>query len=236
MKSTTVSTNQLTAISSLETSPVDAPLIHIIQELRGNCVISKVKVNKHKIQANQETTQKNIQFKDQTKATHFSSNQMKSFNQSIPESYTPTAPTLEKFTEFENSKTIGNDLKSSKLKNSKMCSECCGRRLSRGGILLQKRLSTTQFAYKPRNTKEAPPKPPRSIRNSGDQSYGSSESTSPSVREAERVLDDFLKKKGFKVTMEGNSNSVNEKRSETIAPTRKLYSDKRKSYPMSKLT
>lgn len=233
MKATTISTNQLTAISSLETSPIDAPLIHIIQELRGNCVISKVKVNKHKIQANQNKQslqQKNIQFKDQR--TEIKSNQKKSFDQTMPELYTPTAPTLEKCGDLKTP-----DFKSSQLKNSKKCSECCERRRNGGGQLLQKRLSTTHFSYKPRNTKEAPPKPPRSTRNYNDQCCGSSESTSSSVREAERVVDDFLKKKGYRITECDNAKTKDdiEKKSERTKPSKKLYSDKRKSYPLSKL-
>ncbi|KAM7346002.1 uncharacterized protein ACRADG_012043 isoform 2-T2 [Cochliomyia hominivorax] len=224
---TMASKKQLTAISSLETSSKDAPLIQIIQELRDNCVISEVKVNKYKIQS----SQKNVKFKDQTKPTNKRSTDKKSYTFET-EVHTPTAPTLDNFSELGNFQNK-YDVKSSQLEGRKGCSQCSEkRRSSGGGQLLQKRLSNSQFNYKLRKSKEPPPKPPRSIHVDDDQCCVSSVSTTLSVRDAERVVDNFLKNKGYTLRNTDNKNLKTEVACDEGKPTSKYKGDRSKSYSM----
>ncbi|XP_023298971.2 uncharacterized protein LOC111681432 [Lucilia cuprina] len=245
IKSTKPERNQLTAISSLETGTNDAPLIHIIQELRNNCVISKVRVNKDKLhpiksQNNLSSngnkvhtvTHKTAHFNDQKKQNKSDINDKRLFYRFSSEKHTPTAPTLEKLSEFDSTPKT-DEFQSTPVETIKKCTKCSESRRSAGGQLLQKRLSNTQFTYKARNIKQAPPKPPRSSLTYDDK-YFRSDSTSPSVREAERVVDDFLKRKGLVATV-GNSN-----RNETKiikGPEKKNTNNvdhfKRKSYPLT---
>ncbi|XP_037805989.1 uncharacterized protein LOC119600043 [Lucilia sericata] len=246
LKSTKPERNQLTAISSLETGARDAPLIHIIQELRNNCVISKVRVNKHKIQPIKSqnnlssngknihtATQKAAHFKDQKKQNKSDINHQRSFYRSASEKHIPTAPTLEKLSEL-GSTLNADEIQSTPVETIKKCTQCSERRRSAGGQLLQKRLSNSQFTYKARNIKQAPPKPPRSSFILDDKYFRSSDSTSPSVREAERVVDDFLKRKGLSTTVgDPNKNVTKTIKSPKKKNTNNVERVKRKSYPLN---
>ncbi|XP_067632425.1 uncharacterized protein [Eurosta solidaginis] len=210
--------NELTAISRLETSSSDAPLIHIIQELHNNCVISEVRVNKHKLQpSRQQKHSHNLNVNQQP---------TKSSPRKLPQPHTardmrePSAPPIEASTVVQ--KHPSNKIKqafigtvldkiseidslsdafaySTPLSNSSFKQIDSGRRRHKsGGRLLQKRLSLSSVHSKPRRSLEpAPPKPPRSYLCLEDKSIASStSSTSPSLREAERILDEFIARRG----------------------------------------
>lgn len=190
--------NNLTAISRLKTSHKDAPLIHIIQELRDNCVISEVRINKEKLQKNQLFKCCPINGDSILKAAD---KIQKTSSKRIPnEPQEPTAPAWEKVADLEMSQ---NDcLLSSPLEiiSSKNKGHTKRRNIA-GGRLLQKRLSKSNFSFKPPDTKEPPAKPPRSSMSFEENLSTSTATTSLSVREAERVVDNFLVAKGYTIPM-----------------------------------
>ncbi|XP_017488709.1 PREDICTED: uncharacterized protein LOC108376957 [Rhagoletis zephyria] len=211
----TTNANELTAISRLETSAADAPLIHIIQELHNNCVISEVRVNKHKLQTNSQTVE------NSNVGQAFKLSPQK---QTKPHStrlvHEPTAPPLESFTLAKKQAQSKRDTFhgpvldkiseldslsdaftfSTPLTSSSKHTDSGRRRHKAGGRLLQKRLSLSSVHSKPRRSLQAPPKPPRSYMCVEETSAVSSlSSTSPSLREAERILDEFLIRKGAMV-------------------------------------
>lgn len=175
------------AISRLETSARDAPLIHITQELRNNCVISEVKVNRDKINSSLlYTNRKSI-------------NNCKQFSSSIRSNPEPSAPSLEKILEGINQEKPGDKNTTSVLDKSMLYMACKTSRRNLGGLLLKKRMTHSDFNYKPRNPINPPPKPPRnSVCSEGK--YSSSSETTSSVKDAEKILDEFLAKNGFEAT------------------------------------
>ncbi|TMW50617.1 hypothetical protein DOY81_004306 [Sarcophaga bullata] len=180
--------SQMKAISRLETSARDAPLVHITQELRNNCVISEVRVNKDKINSSLLCAKrKNV-------------DNCKQFSYSIQGTLKPTAPSLEQILEDKNQKKPeDNKNTTSVLDKSMQYIECKARRSNFGGLLLKKRMIHSDFNYKPRNPINPPPKPPRNSVCSEGKYSSSSESTS-SVKEAEKILDEFLAKNGIQAT------------------------------------
>ncbi|XP_053966268.1 uncharacterized protein LOC128868324 [Anastrepha ludens] len=206
--------NELTAISRLETSAPDAPLIHIIQELHNNCVISEVRVNKHKLQANRQGQHLN--------ARQESKSSPQKTRQPHPTTYMhePTAPPLESYIladkQAQNKRETFprpvldkiSELDSlsdafaysTPLTSSSKHTDTGRRRHKAGGRLLQKRLSLSSVHSKPRRSLQAPPKPPRTYLCLEEKSSASSiTSTSTSLREAERILDEFLIRRGAMV-------------------------------------
>lgn len=169
------------AISTLEEDlNSDAPMIHIIQQIHNNCVISEVRVNK----------------------SHFRG------SDSIPRSNRKSCPAAVNVIE-EVSETIEEEVAvSSEPQTPKRHSE-------RAGKLLEKRLSysagqkekpkksyqTDIFSTLPKGT--PPPKPPRSARsllsNSRSSDTLDDSSQTSSLRNAERLLDKFLKSNGYEI-------------------------------------
>ncbi|KAH8299829.1 hypothetical protein KR044_006463 [Drosophila immigrans] len=204
----------LTAVSSLQAVGDDAPLIHIIQELRDNCVISEVRVNKQKLSSSSPAvaplaTSKPVKM---PKTERFE--------------YKPTAPPLSNISEQETPlddddfRTEATSLGSESFHSSRHRSR---RSSGGGGRLLQKRLSSGgQVNFKPRDVEQPPPKPPRRSSQSldGKISLSSLTSTTPSVRDAERVLDEFLRKHGVQLPSSKMDKSLKTK-------------SKRKSYPLA---
>uniref|UniRef100_A0A1A9WQI6 PH domain-containing protein n=1 Tax=Glossina brevipalpis TaxID=37001 RepID=A0A1A9WQI6_9MUSC len=193
-----------TATSHLEASGKDEPLIHIIQELRDNCVISKVRVNKHKVPGNHRSgSGRGAMLSTGNKGVNFisiepSKTPRGTSHRAPLDPHTPTAPPLEKISEHETPGTVMSSLNGSIRQRHKA-----------GGKLLKKRLSnSTQRSYKSHNIHEPPPKPPRSSLSLDDKSSAFTfTSTSSSVREAERVVDEFLAKRGYAY---GNGNKEKE--------------------------
>ncbi|EDW85603.1 uncharacterized protein Dwil_GK23171 [Drosophila willistoni] len=198
----------LTAVSRLCTTDENAPLIHIIQELRDNCVVSEVRVNRHKLS---ETSRRSKSQPVMTPKVGIIQ----------PRIYEPTAPPLSNISEQNDSapieedhhliEEVGTSLKSGRSRRSSS---------GGGGRLLQKRLSSQgEVSFKTRDALKPPPKPPRRVTQSldGKFSLSSLTSTCASVREAEQVLDEFLKSRGIQLP-------------KSSSPTKKT---KRKSYPMS---
>lgn len=191
----------------------DEPLIHIIQELHDNCVVSEVRVNRHKLSDSSSRCRHRSTQREPTKMLSYE-----------PIAYKPSAPVLSNISEQESA--VEQDQEKEEL-----ATEPPSRRSSRsrrssgaGGRLLQKRLSQGQVSFKARNSQLPPPKPPRRISQSldGKLSQSSLTSTNPSVREAERVLDEFLRKRGVQVP------------TSKLEPSLKKDS-KRRSFPMGKL-
>uniref|UniRef100_A0A0A1XNB3 Ribosomal RNA large subunit methyltransferase N n=1 Tax=Zeugodacus cucurbitae TaxID=28588 RepID=A0A0A1XNB3_ZEUCU len=211
----TSNANELTAISRLETSAPDAPLIHIIQELHNNCVISEVRVNKHKLQASRQQSQslktppKIKSSPEKVTRSHMTRNMCEptappSDGWTAPNKpvktkrETFTGPVLDKISEFDSISDAF--VYSTPLTSSSKTTDSSRRRHKGGGRLLQKRLSLSSVHYRPRRSLQAPPKPPRTYLCLEEKSTVSSlSSTSPSLREAERILDDFLIRKGAMV-------------------------------------
>ncbi|XP_030370584.1 uncharacterized protein LOC115621155 isoform X2 [Scaptodrosophila lebanonensis] len=224
VKLSTSRKSPLTAVSSLCAVEEDAPLIHIIQELRDNCVISEVRVNKQKLQSTASPTKqlsKNIMPLENT-------------------AYKPTAPALsiiseqetepeKEDTQAEHTDRTENTGSIKSTSSARHSSVKRTRRSSAAGRLLQKRLSHGQVNFKPRDVAHPPPKPPRRSAQSldGKFSLSSLSSTTPSVREAERVVDEFLSKHGVHVP--SASKDVENYKSN------KSRSSTRKSYPLSEL-
>lgn len=144
--------------------------------MRDNCVISEVRVNKHKLQYEQG---RNI--KTQSSLKPMKTKQRRTSQSAAFEKQTPSAPQIEILSE-EDVKTIPPV-------------ESRGRRKS-GGLLLQKRLSNPRSVYKSYII-DPPPKPPRSSVSFEEKSSATNSSTSSSVRKAERVLDEFLASRGY---------------------------------------
>ncbi|XP_017123405.1 uncharacterized protein LOC108143472 [Drosophila elegans] len=183
----------LTAVSRLRAvGGDDEPLIHIIQELHDNCVVSEVRVNRQKLPISGSSC------RHRCSQTMKGTTKMQSYE---PLAYKPSAPVLSNISEQESAVEEGLD-------EDVMPTEPTSRRSSRsrrssgaGGRLLQKRLSLSQVNFKTRDSQQPPPKPPRRSSQSldGKLSQSSLTSTNPSVREAERVLDEFLRKRGVQV-------------------------------------
>ncbi|KAL7736556.1 hypothetical protein ACLKA6_015200 [Drosophila palustris] len=215
---TSVAGSPLTAVSSLRAVGDDAPLIHIIQELRDNCVISEVRVNKQKLPGPQCSTSPSKQKKALPK-----------MQKTERIEYQPTAPALSNISEQETPleecddfQTEATSLAGDSLHSLRRKSR---RSSSGGGRLLQKRLSTGgQVNFKPRDVHLPPPKPPRRSTQSldGKTSLSSLTSTTPSVRDAERVLDEFLRKHGVQLPTSKVDHSSKVK-------------SKRKSYPLAEM-
>lgn len=251
--------NELTAISRLETSAPDAPLIHIIQELHNNCVISEVRVNKHKLQASRQQSQ-SLNTPQITK----SSSEKVTRTQMTRNMCEPTAPpidswtaankpvkmkretfagpVLDKISEFD---SISDAFEySTPLTSSSKHTDSGRRRHKSGGRLLQKRLSLSSVHYRPRRSLQAPPKPPRTYFCLEEKSTVSSlSSTSPSLREAERILDEFLIRKGAMVRdaeRQVENRNVKVDKASQVEMEKVLYAsdrrrEHRKSCPTSKL-
>lgn len=214
----------LTAVSSLRAAVgEDAPLIHIIQELRDNCVISEVRVNREKLPKSKGCSSKVTTTKRRAPQP----------TECIE--YKPTAPALSNISEQETPfeecchEMMEKEPPSSLAGDSQVTSK--SRRSSRrsssgaGGRLLQKRLSSGTVNFKTRDAHQPPPKPPRRSTQSLDEKFSLSSlsSTTPSVRDAERVLDEFLRKHGVQLPSSAKP--------ETYAKTQK---SKRKSFPQGK--
>ncbi|XP_034479735.1 uncharacterized protein LOC117785674 [Drosophila innubila] len=220
---TSVSGNPLTAFSSLRAVGDDAPLIHIIQELRDNCVISEVRVNKQKLPSTGCSTSSSKLASSKQKKT------LPKMQKTERIEYKPTAPALSNISEqetpleecddfqLEATSLAGDSLHSTRRKSR--------RSSSGGGRLLQKRLSSGgQVNFKPRDVEQPPPKPPRRSTQSldGKTSLSSLTSTTASVRDAERVLDEFLAKHGVQLPTSKVDNSSKVK-------------SKRKSFPLAEM-
>lgn len=197
----------LTAISRLRAVGGDGePLIHIIQELRDNCVVSEVRVNREKLPVS--TTNSCRHRNSQTlKATATKQVNYK------PIAYEPSAPVLSNISEQESALEEEQEKEMLSAEPSSRRSSRSRRSSGGGGRLLQKRLSQSEAKYKARNAqqKPPPPKPPRCSSRSLDGT--SLTSTNPSVREAERVLDEFLRKRGVCVPVSNVPRKDSQRRS-----------------------
>ncbi|XP_016998753.2 uncharacterized protein [Drosophila takahashii] len=180
----------LTAVSRLKAvHGEDEPLIHIIQELHENCVVSEVRVNRQKLPLSGSNCQRHRHSSQSTK--------MQSYE---PIAYQPSAPVLSNISEQESA--VEEEQQQEKELPPSRRSSRSRRSSGAGGRLLQKRLSQGQVSFKARDSQLPPPKPPRRGSQSLDgklSSQSSLTSTNPSVREAERVLDEFLRKRGVQV-------------------------------------
>lgn len=214
----------LSAVSSLRAVGDDAPLIHIIQELRDNCVISEVRVNREKLPTSKSCSKL-------ATCTKRKAPQPKPQRTNKCIEYKPTAPALSNISEHETAleeyhEMDGDEPTASLAGDSQVTSK--SRRSSRrsssgaGGRLLQKRLSNGLVNFKTRDAQQPPPKPPRRSTQSLDEKFSLSSltSTTPSVRDAERVLDEFLRKHGVQLP--------------SCAAAVKSQKSKRKSYPLGK--
>ncbi|EDW60034.2 uncharacterized protein [Drosophila virilis] len=211
---TSIASSPLTAVSSLHAVGENAPLIHIIQELRDNCVISEVRVNREQLaraSASNSTAAKLKVAAPKMRKTECID-------------YAPTAPVLSNISEqetppeeSEQALQTGGSLQSTRRSSRRSSSGA-------GGRLLQKRLSHGQVNFKTRDMELPPPKPPRRSSQSldGKLSLSSLSSTTPSVRDAERVLDEFLRKHGVKLPATKLENLPKAK-------------SKRKSYPLAEI-
>ncbi|KAH8373609.1 hypothetical protein KR200_003425, partial [Drosophila serrata] len=221
-------TSPITAVSSLRAVAGDGePLIHIIQELRDNCVVSEVRVNRQKLPVASSTSCRHRNSQSQSLKTT-TTKQLKY----EPIEYKPTAPVLSNISEQESAveEEHEKEMLFAEQEKELLSAEPSSRRSSRsrrssggGGRLLQKRLSLSEAKYKPRESqKPPPPKPPRC--SSHSLTDGTSlTSTNPSVREAERVLDEFLRKRGVCVPVSNPTKSSRSKESQ------------RRSYPMAEV-
>ncbi|XP_033254662.1 uncharacterized protein LOC117194125 [Drosophila miranda] len=203
----------LTAISSICAVGDDAPLIQIIQELRDNCVVSEVRVNRQKLQGSG----------CQPRSSPVKTCKVKAYD---PITYNPTALSniSEQDSALEEEPQMAQTELPTSLQSARQSSR--SRRSSgAGGRLLQKRLSQGLVNFKTRDFQEPPPKPPRRSCQSldGKFSLSSLASTTPSVREAERVLDEFLRQRGVPVPSSNNNSPRKDKIS------------KRRSYPMAEV-
>ncbi|KAH8272947.1 hypothetical protein KR018_012255, partial [Drosophila ironensis] len=196
------SQSPLTAVSRLSAAnEADAPLIHIIQELRDNCVVSEVRVNRQKLPEKQPSCR-------------FSSSLGKASKMQAYEAlaFQPSAPVLSNISEQDSAVEEKEETSERRTSRSRRSS-------SGGGRLLQKRLSQGQLNFKARDSQLPPKKPPRRSNQSLDGK--SLTSTNPSVREAERVLDDFLRKHGIPVPEASHSSRQKD--------------SQRRSYPMAEM-
>lgn len=161
--------------------------------------------------------------------------QQKSSHKSPLEPHTPTAPTLDRISELDTPQSTESKISLAQNDTCNKLNDSTERRHKAGGRLLQKRISNMHFSYKPRDLKEPPPKPPRNSLSLDDHSSLSITSTSPSVRQAERVVDEFLAKKGLTTQ---SPLSVEKKTTpllfKQMEHDKRYEKAKRKSYPMSK--
>ncbi|XP_034111706.2 uncharacterized protein LOC117572739 [Drosophila albomicans] len=200
-----VDSRPLTAVSSLHAVGDDAPLIHIIQELRDNCVISEVRVNKQKLPNSTQISPASTT----TTSSSVATSKLKKMPKPERIEYKATAPPLSNISEQETPLDEDKECDDFLTEATSLAGESfhssrrkCRRSSSGGGRLLQKRLSNGgQVNFKPRDVEQPPPKPPRRSNQSldGKMSLSSLTSTTPSVRDAERVLDEFLRKHGVQV-------------------------------------
>jgi len=190
----------------------DEPLIHIIQELHDNCVVSEVRVNRQKLSGSNCRYRNSQTLRETTK--------MQSYE---PIAYKHSAPVLSNISEQESAVEEEQEKEVMATEPSSRRSSRSQRSSGAGGRLLQKRLSQGQVSFKARDSQLPPPKPPRRGSQSldGKLSQSSLTSTNPSVREAERVLDDFLRKRGVQVPVS------------RVEPSRRKDSQRR-SFPMGK--
>ncbi|KAH8253742.1 hypothetical protein KR032_006764, partial [Drosophila birchii] len=204
----------LTAVSRLQAVAGDGePLIHIIQELRDNCVVSEVRVNRQKLPVARSTSCRQSQ---SLKATT-----TKQLNYE-PIEYKPSAPVLSNISEQESAVEEENEKEMLSAEPSSRRSSRSRRSSGGGGRLLQKRLSLSQAKYKPHDSqKPPPPKPPRCSSHSLTDGGTSLTSTNPSVREAERVLDEFLRKRGVCVPTKSTRSKESQRRSYPMAEVEK---------------
>ncbi|KAH8290691.1 hypothetical protein KR054_005014, partial [Drosophila jambulina] len=214
-------TSPLTAVSRLRAVSGDGePLIHIIQELRDNCVVSEVRVNRQKLPVASSTSCRHRNSQSQGLKSTTSTSKQLNYE---PIEYKPSAPVLSNISEQESA--VEEEHEKEMHEKEVLSAEPSSRRSSQsrrssggGGRLLQKRLSLSQAKYKTRDSqKQPPPKPPRC--SSHSLTDGTSlTSTNPSVREAERVLDEFLRKRGVCVPKSSRSKE-----------------SQRRSYPMAEV-
>ncbi|XP_017108088.2 uncharacterized protein [Drosophila bipectinata] len=222
IRSCSRSKSPLTAVSRLSAvDGDDAPLIHIIQELRDNCVVSEVRVNRQRLPQTASCCQ---QRNSRIKACKLEAYEAIA--------YKPSAPVLSNISEQDSAveEELAKDFQQVK---EMPTTEASSRKSSRsrrssggGGRLLQKRLSLTQVNFKARDVHQPPKKPPRRSSQSldGKCSQSSLASTNPSVREAERVLDEFLRKHGIQVPV-----------SNPEAKSSRKKESQRRSYPMAEV-
>lgn len=215
------SNKQMRVISKLETSTRDAPLVHIIQELKNNCFISEVKVNTNQ-------TNSSLLYRKKRKVENHNELNYYPF-QKNPE---PTAPTLDLLLKSKTQKEAKNNRVFPLVDESVQNIECKSSRHKLGGFLLKKRLSHSDFNFKPRNQVNPPPKPPRTSFCSETKSWGSSASTTSSVKEAEKVVDEFIAKSEFRTT--SILSKVDTKFSEKSNFHNNHQRYKRKTYPLCK--
>ncbi|XP_017040672.1 uncharacterized protein LOC108087678 [Drosophila ficusphila] len=185
----------LTAVSRLSAvRGDDEPLIHIIQELHANCVVSEVRVNRQKLPVSGSSSS----CRHRSSHTVKSATKMQSYE---PIAYKPSAPVLSNISEQESAIEEEQEKEVLATEPSSRRSSRSRRSSGAGGRLLQKRLSQGLVSFKARDSQQPPPKPPRRSSQSldGKLSQSSLTSTNPSVREAERVLDEFLRKRGVQV-------------------------------------
>ncbi|XP_016977056.2 uncharacterized protein LOC108043034 [Drosophila rhopaloa] len=183
----------LTAVSRLRAvGGDDEPLIHIIQELHDNCVVSEVRVNRQKLPVSGSNC------RHRNSQTVKGTTKMLSYE---PIAYKPSAPVLSNISEQESAVEEEHENEVAPTEPESRRSSRSRRSSGGGGRLLQKRLSLGQVNFKTRDSQQPPPKPPRRSSQSldGKLSQSSLTSTNPSVREAERVLDEFLRKRGVQV-------------------------------------
>ncbi|KAL5274022.1 hypothetical protein ACFFRR_000652 [Megaselia abdita] len=175
--------NCIKAISTLEEDlNSDGPMIHIIQQIHNNCVISEVRVNKNHLPARCPVA--------------------------IPRKSRKSCPAavIEEVTEEETRSEETQVSETSEITPKK--------NYEKAGKLLEKRLSysagqkekpkkayqTDVFSTLPKGT--PPPKPPRSSRASRSlysNSNSSDSSQTSSLRNAEKLLDNFLKSNGYTI-------------------------------------
>ncbi|KQS63051.1 uncharacterized protein Dere_GG20008, isoform B [Drosophila erecta] len=206
----------LTAVSRLRAvAGEDEPLIHIIQELHDNCVVSEVRVNRQKL------SDSGSRCRHRSTQPTRETTKMLSYE---PIAYKPSAPVLSNISEQESAVDEEHEKEGLTTEPPSRRSSRSRRSSGAGGRLLQKRLSQGQVSFKARDSQLPPPKPPRRSSQSldGKLSQSSLTSTNPSVREAERVLDEFLRKRGVQVPVS------------KLEPSRKK-DNKRRSFPMAEV-
>ncbi|XP_055918963.1 uncharacterized protein LOC129951002 [Eupeodes corollae] len=170
------------AISKLKDSSRNskAPLIHIIQEIHNNCVVSEVRVNKHKINHKSPPSKKQMTA-EQT---------IINGTEDIPNKKPHSNTYVDRVSEID---SLTEEFQQSSLNTSSRSSD------KNGGRLLKKRLSSTRIEYKPRNHLTPPRKPPRNILVANGSRKRASTSTASSIRDAEKILDNFLREKGIPI-------------------------------------
>ncbi|EDV36674.1 uncharacterized protein Dana_GF11828, isoform A [Drosophila ananassae] len=223
IRSCSRSKSPLTAVSRLSAvDGDDAPLIHIIQELRDNCVVSEVRVNRQRFPQSASSCQH--------RNSRIKASKLEAYEAIA---YKPSAPVLSNISEQDSAVEEEELQQELEVEKEMPTTEASSRKNSRsrrssgaGGRLLQKRLSQTQVNFKARDVHQPPKKPPRRSSQSldGKCSQSSLASTNPSVREAERVLDEFLRKHGIEVPVSNLESKSSRKKD-----------GQRRSYPMAEV-